>query len=214
MTGPAAVPVEDLETLIACPQCDALYHAHAPAKGETAKCLRCHTVLISPKNRAGMTIIMLSIAIMVLILGALWFPFLQISQSGFRNSASLVDAALAFSDGPLVVLSITVLALIVLIPLLRVMLLLYVLWPVVFDRPPADHARAAFRWSETLRPWSMAEIFALGCAVSLVKVANLARIDFGPAFWMFASVVVIIVIQDRFMCRWSVWNSIDPRHSR
>jgi paraquat-inducible protein A len=59
----------------------------------------------------------------------------------------------------------------------------------------------------------MAEIFAIGCAVSLVKVADLAKIDFGPAFWMFASVVVIIMVQDSFMCRWSVWKSLDQERT-
>lgn len=202
-------PDTQIEHLIACPQCDALYHAREPAQGERATCARCHTVLIAPRRRAGMSVIMLGLAVMVLILGALFFPFLEISRAGFSNSASLIDAALAFSDGPLVVLSLTVLCLIVLVPLTRVMLLIYVLFPVVMDRPPYPNARQAFRLSETLRPWSMAEIFALGCAVSLVKVADLANIAFGPAFWMFAAVVLIMLWQDSFMCRWSVWQSIE-----
>ncbi|MEM8658637.1 MAG: paraquat-inducible protein A, partial [Pseudomonadota bacterium] len=48
------------------------------------------------------------------------------------------------------------------------------------------------------------------CAVSLVKVADLAQITFGPGFWMFAILVVLVVVQDGFMCRWSVWESLDP----
>lgn len=204
----------DLEDLIACPHCDALYRAAAPEFGQRAVCLRCHAVLIAPRRQAGMSIIMLSFSVVILVFGALWFPFLTISTSGFSNSASLVDAALAFSDGPLLVLSIGVLALIVVIPLIRVMLIVYVLWPVVFDRPPRPRAREAFILSERLQPWSMAEIFALGCAVALVKVADLALIGFGPAFWMFAALVVIIVVQDNFMCRWSVWAALDPKEHR
>ena len=200
----------DLEDLIACPHCDALYHAVSPSFGERAVCQRCHAVLIAPRHRAGMTIIMLAVSVILLVFGALWFPFLTISTSGFSNSASLLDAALAFTDGPLLVLSVTVLALIVVIPLMRVMLIVYVLWPVVLDRPPYARAREAFVLSERLQPWSMAEIFALGCAVALVKVADLALIGFGPAFWMFAALVVIIVVQDNFMCRWSVWQALDP----
>ena len=95
--------------------------------------------------------------------------------------------------------------------MLRAALVIYVLTPVVLDRPPARHARAAFRWSEQLRPWSMAEIFAIGCAVALVKLSDLALVGFGPAFWLFTAVVIIIVLQDRFLCSWSVWNSLDPR---
>jgi len=200
----------DLRDLIACPQCDALYRARTLDNGSRSHCLRCHTELIAPRRKAGMKIIMLALSVLILVFGALWFPFLEISTSGFSNQATLVDAALAFSDGPLIVLSLAVLTVIVLIPLLRVLLILYVLVPVVFDRAARPHARTAFRWSENLRPWSMAEIFALGCAVSLVKVADLARIEFGPAFWMFASIVVIMIVQDSLLCKWSIWKSLDP----
>jgi paraquat-inducible protein A len=205
-----ATTTDDLETLIACPHCDALYHVVAPAHGERAVCPRCHAVLIAPRRRAGMTIIMLAVSVVVLVFGAIWFPFLTISTSGFSNSATLLDAAFAFTDGPLLALSLAVLALIIVIPLARVMLVIYVLLPVVFDRKPFAHAREAFLMSERLQPWSMAEIFALGCAVALVKVADLALIGFGPAFWMFCTLVVIIVVQDNFMCRWSIWASLDP----
>ncbi len=198
-----------LDNLIACPQCDALYRAAAPAHGQRAVCSRCHTVLIAPKRKAGMTIIMLAMTMVVLVFGALWFPFLRIDANGLTNSATVLDAALSFTGGPLLAVSLAVTALIVLVPLTRALLILYVLVPVVFDRQPRPAARPAFRWAEALRPWSMAEIFAIGCAVSLVKVADLAEISFGPAFWMFAGLVVISIIQDTFMCRWSVWKSLD-----
>ncbi|SDE02424.1 paraquat-inducible protein A [Limimaricola pyoseonensis] len=199
----------DPAELIACPQCDALYRARMPEHGARAVCARCHTVLIAPKRRAGMTIIMLAAAVLVLVLGAVWFPFLKISRQGFVNEATLLDAAMSFTGGPLLVLSLAVTALIVLVPLARAVLTIYVLAPVVFDRPPPPGALRLFALSEALRPWSMAEIFALGCAVALVKVADLAQLSFGPAFWMFAALVFLTVIQDRWMCRWSVWHALE-----
>lgn len=195
--------------LIVCPHCDAAYSLKRPEPGERAVCQRCHTVLITPRRRAGMQIISLSLAIVILIVAATVMPFLTISAAGNGNAVSILDAALAFSDGLLVVLSLAVAALIIFIPLTRVLLSLYVLIPVVFDRPPAPHAKRAFRLAEKLRPWSMAEIFAIGCAVALVKVVDLAEVTFGPAFWMFAMLVLLVVAQDAFMCRWSVWNSLD-----
>ena len=91
------------------------------------------------------------------------------------------------------------------------LLTLYVLVPIVLDRPPARRAIPAFRLSEALRPWSMAEIFAIGCAVALVKVVDLANVGFGPAFWMFGFIVVFVIAQDSFMCKWSVWNSLEHK---
>lgn len=195
--------------LIACPVCDALYRVRPVAGGERAVCGRCHAVLIAPRGHAGMRIIMLAVTNMILIAGATVFPFLSISVAGLSNRASLVGVALSFSGGPLVALSVATLALIVLVPFLRAALIVYVLTPVVFDRPARPGAARAFRLAERLKPWSMAEIFALGCAVALVKVADLAEVHFGPAFWMLAVLVILAVLQDRHLCRWSVWSSIE-----
>jgi paraquat-inducible protein A len=148
------------------------------------------------------------------VVGAAVFPFLTIDAAGNKNAVSILDAALAFSGGPMVALSLATAALIIIFPLLRVLLTLYVLIPVVLDRPPAPHAIRAFRLSEAMRPWSMAEIFAIGCAVALVKVADLAQVGFGPAFWMFGILVVLVIAQDSFLCKWSVWNSLEhPKRS-
>jgi paraquat-inducible protein A len=198
-----------LEGLIVCPVCDATYQLQRPKNGERAVCGRCHHVLIAPRRKAGMQIIAVAIAVVVLIVAASVFPFLQISAAGRSNAVSILDAALTFTEGPMLVLSLLTAAFILFVPLVRMLLTLYVLVPVVLDRPPARHAIAAFRLSEAMRPWSMAEIFALGCAVALVKVADLATVNFGPAFWMFGILVVLVLIQDGFLCKWSVWNSLE-----
>ncbi|MFD1160195.1 paraquat-inducible protein A [Roseovarius aestuarii] len=206
MTDARPIP---LDQLIVCPQCDAVYTLQRPGVGERAVCQRCRTVLITPRRKAGLQIIAVSLAVVILIIAATVFPFLTIKAAGASNSVSILDAALAFDHGVLIFLALTTAALIIFVPLARVMLAIYVLLPIVLDRPPARGATQAFRLSEALRPWSMAEIFAIGCAVALVKISDLADVAFGPAFWMFAALVLLVVAQDNFLCRWSVWNSLD-----
>lgn len=204
----APIPRTDL---IVCPQCDAVYALDQPQHGQKAVCQRCKTTLITPRRKAGAQIIALSVAIAILIVAAAALPFLTISVVGSENSVSVLDAAFAFSDGPLIVLSLATVTLILFIPLMRVLLSIYVLVPLVLDRPPARHAARAFRLTETLRPWSMAEIFAIGCAVALVKLSDLANVSFGPAFWMFSGLVILVVVQENIVCRWSVWNALSTR---
>lgn len=203
--------MDKLEDLIACPHCDALYTARVPANGERAVCLRCHTVLIAPLRKAGLKIIALTLAMLVLIVSAVFFPFLNIEVSGFANQASLLDTALSFGSGGMAVLAVATAAMVVLIPALRMVLILYVLTPIVRDRVPYQHAKSAFRLWQRLKPWAMAEIFAIGCAVALVKVADLALIGFGPAFWMFTAFVLMLLVSDTYYCTWSVWKSLEHR---
>ena len=204
----------ELDRLIACPRCDALYRVEDPRQGERVVCSRCETVLIAPRTGAYLRVVALAVTVMILMIGVTFMPFLQIRIAGLSQKASVFDAALAFTGGPLAPLAIAVAALIVFIPVLRAELILYVLTPLVIGRAPLRHAAAAFRLSEDLRPWSMAEIFVLGVAVALVKVADLAQVFLGPAFWMFAALVVIVMLQDGYMCRWTIWKSLDPETAR
>ena len=205
-----AAPSE-IEELIACPQCDALHHAALPDAGERALCRRCGTVLIAPRTGAYLRILVLAVTVLILMMGAVFFPFLQLRVAGLHAEASVFDAARAFAQGETVPLAVVVAALIVLIPIMRVLLIGYVLTPLVMGRRPLRHAAAAFRLSEDLRPWSMAEIFVIGVAVALVKVADLAQVVLGPAFWMFAALVIVTVLQDTLMCRWSLWHTLEEQ---
>ncbi len=200
---------DELGQLIACPHCDMVYSTPQVARNERAYCQRCHTTLIAPRRKAGKRLIALALSILILIIGAMFFPFLSIGAGGLHHGTSIVQTSFAFT-GTLAVLTPAILAFIIFIPMARLILLIYVLVPVIQDKPPAPLARQAFRLAEDLTPWSMAEIFAIGCAVALVKLSDLAEVSLGPAAWMFAVLMIIFVLTDSLMCRYSIWKSLEP----
>ncbi len=161
-----------------------------------------------PERRAGLRLLLMTLISAVLIFGAVTLPFITIKRFWITSDTTLIGTALAF-EGPMLILSLTVLAVILILPALRLGLSAYVLLPVVFGKPAWTGAHTAFRWTEALRPWSMAEIFVIGCGVALAKIAAMAEVTFGPAFYMFAAAVVLIWIQDRMICRHSVWQALD-----
>lgn len=195
--------------LIACPRCDALHIEEELDIGETARCTRCNNILANPRAGAFTHILALSITTMVLMLAAIFFPFLEISRMGFGNATSLYGVALAFSDGILMPLMVSVLAMIVALPAMRAALLVYTLWPLSRGQKPYRHAAQAFRLSELMRPWSMAEIFVIGTAIALVKVAGLATISLGPAFWAFFALIFVSIASRSFMSSTTVWDAIE-----
>lgn len=195
--------------LIACPRCDALHVEEEMDPGETARCIRCGSVLAKPREGAFAQLIALSFTSMVLLVGAVFFPFLEVSTMGFGNASSLFDVALAFAEGVLLPLVLAVLAMIIGLPIARAFLLVYTLAPLAQGRSPFRHAARAFRWSEIMRPWSMAEIFVIGTAVALVKVAGLATVHLGPAFWAFCALIFVNLASRAFMCQTSIWDAIE-----
>ena len=181
--------------------------------GRRARCVRCHAVLVNPRANAMTKIVMLALTATVLMIAAISFPFLTIEARGLAQKSSVIDAILAFSDGVMIPLSLAVAALIVVLPLMRLLAIVYVLAPMAFGWHPARGAVAAFRLAEALKPWAMAEIFVIGVAVALVKVAGLAHLSIGPAFWAFAALVLVTALNDNFMCRLTIWRTLEARKS-
>lgn len=199
------------EGLIACPTCDALNRVTAVPAGARGLCHRCGTVLSAPRKSAMTQIVMLSATALVLMMMAIFLPFLEVSAAGMSRQGSVLDAALSFADGVTLPLTLAVTAFIIILPALRLSLLIYVMAPMAFGWFPARHARRAFRLSEELRPWAMAEVFMIGVAVALVKIAGLASLHIGLAFWALVALVLVNVISDSFMCRLTVWRTLEQR---
>lgn len=202
---------ESTDQLIACPTCDALYARPDVETGRQAACARCHTVLLAPKAGAMTHILMLAMTALILLIAAVWFPFLAISASGLGANSSVIDAIAAFSGAWMLPLSVAVGGLIVLLPGLRLILLIYVFAPMAIGHAPARFAGTAFRWAAHIRPWAMAEVFIIGVAVALVKLADLAQVTLGPAFWAFVGLVIVTMLKDNVMDRFSVWQTLDTR---
>ena len=143
------------------------------------------------------------------MLAAVWFPFIELNAAGNRSAISVIEAVLAFSDGFAVFLALAVAGFIIILPLTRLVAIIYALGPLAYDRIPRPYAKRAFALAERLRPWSMAEIFIVGVAVALIKVAGIATVTLGPAFWAFSGLVLISVLKDQLMCRNSIWQALE-----
>jgi paraquat-inducible protein A len=171
--------------------------------------MRCGILLVTSRPAAMARVLSLALTAFVLMMAAIAFPFLDLQVAGRENSISVIGAVMAFSDTLALPLAVAVACFIIVIPLLRLSAIIYAIGPLVRGSRPHARAKDAFRLAEWLRPWSMAEIFIVGVSVALVKVAGIATITFGPAFWAFAGLVVITVLKDQLICRYSIWEALD-----
>ena len=194
---------------IACPHCDTLHQEQALPEGARAHCARCGVVLVTERRNAILIVLSLALTAFVLMLAAISFPFLDLDVQGNHNATSVMGAIMAFNIGLAAPLAVAIAFFIIILPLTRLTALIYALGPIARGTSPRPGARAAFRLAERLRPWSMAEIFMVGVTVALIKVAGLATVTVGPAFWAFTLLVVITVLKDQLICRYSVWRTLD-----
>ncbi|MEM8751411.1 MAG: paraquat-inducible protein A [Pseudomonadota bacterium] len=172
------------------------------------RCGRCRHVLRTGRAAAVETQLALAVAAPPLMVVGLGASFISLSGGGVFREASVLDAAAAMATGNALVLALAVGAAIVALPVLRAAALIYALAPLTLRRPPARHAARAFRLAVELRPWAMAEIFLIGVAVALVKVAGLAAVSLGPAFWSFVLLAALALIEDASICERTIWDAV------
>ena len=193
---------------IACPNCDVL-HRFTPAQmSMRMRCAQCAHVLTLGRTEAITRMVGLALTSIVLMGIVLFAPFLTLDAGPFGSAASVVDVVMGFATGIMAPLAFAVLVFIVVLPLARAGLLVYALAPLVTGARNAPGATRALRWAFALKPWAMAEIFMVGVAVALVKLAGMASVEMGTAFWAFAAFVLVTALQDTFMCRNTLWSAL------
>ena len=210
-TDPAGA---DLSGLVACPACDTLHRLGEVPDGARAACVRCHRVLVAPRADAMTKIVMLALTAIVLMITAVSFPFLSLQAQGLTQKSSVIDAVMAFSTGLFVPLALAVAALIIVLPLVRLGAIVWAVAPMAFGDAPAPGAALALRTAQALKPWAMAEVFIVGTTVALVKIAGLATLTIGPAFWALVALVAVTVVLDQIMSSLILWKTLEIRTTR
>lgn len=199
------------DELVACASCDWLHYRMKIEKGSRASCARCGHELYSRKPFSVDRTLAASLAGIVFLVLSLCLPFLSLSRSGISSSISVLDAVSALWTSDMQWLGLLSLALIALIPTMRLVLLAYVMTRLRYRLGIVPSMLSAMRWAERMEPWAMAEIFVVGVVVSLVKISDLATLSVGPAFWALLGLVVTTSLISVFFCKDSVWQLLTTR---
>jgi paraquat-inducible protein A len=209
LTAAAGAAPGSPDELLACTVCDTLHSVRPIPEGGRLVCRRCHNVLLRSPGSNLDRILGGAFATVVLVISALFFPFLQLSAKGLKSNASLFDTVRAYDQGITAPLSVALVMLIVVLPVVRATALAYALLPLRLGRRLLPGTREAFHLACELRPWSMAEVFMVGVVVALVKIGGMATVSFGIGFWEMLLIVLIVILEGTSMCEKTLWRMID-----
>ena len=197
--------------LIACHDCDLLLTPPALRPGAAACCPRCGAVLYRNVRNGHERALAFAIAAVVLYLLANFFPIMALEINGTLTSCTLFGAAAALWHQGIQTLAALVLLTTVIVPGLQLLIVLYLLIPLRWQRMP-PYVPELLRALQALRPWSMIEVFMLGILVSISKLASMAQVIPGVAMWSFALLMFMMTaVFSAFDAR-QIWRLL-PEHS-
>ena len=196
----AAITARSL-SMATCHDCGLLVRL-APAVHAGMVCPRCSAAVHSRKTGSLRRGWALTLAAAVLYLPANLFPIMTVTSLGSSQSDTILSGVLYLlkDEWPLAVI---VFVASVLVPVLKLLVLAYLLFSVQSGsrKRPVDRTRL-YRIIEAVGRWSMVDIYVVTILVALVRLGALASVRAEPGAVFFGAVIVLTIFAA---------ESFDPR---
>jgi paraquat-inducible protein A len=196
------------DQLVACHDCDALYHLPDLEEGQSACCPRCDGRLLVNRRNALHRASAFALAAAILLVLANVFPFMAIRAAGQENIIVISQSALTLWHHGMPWLAVLVAIFIVATPVTMCLGLLYVMLPLLAGRSLPGN-RWVCRTIYRSGPWNMMEVFFLGILVSLLKLFSISEVIFGVAFWAFGVLILCLTASLAAIDRRELWLLIE-----
>jgi paraquat-inducible protein A len=200
------------DLLVACHDCDALYHLPDLAEGQAACCARCDSRLLVNRRNALHRSTAFTMAATTLLVLANVFPFMSIRAAGQQNVIVLAESSVALWEHGMPWLAMVVGTFIVATPVAMCLGLLYVLLPLLLGKSLPGN-RWVCRTIYRSGPWNMMEVFFIGILVSLLKLFSISEVIFGVAFWAFGMLILCLTAALAAIDRRELWLLIERSRS-
>src|SRR5262245_16295744 len=192
------------QDLTACPHCDLLQREPQCAVACIVRCRRCGAVLYRAIPGALDTTLALTLAAAALFAIGNVFPVLSLGLQGQTLAASLLGIARALHGAGMNAVAALVLLTLVVMPSLQIAVRLYLLLPLKLGRVPPAFASAALAL-DTMRRWSMVEVFVLAAVVCTHRLAQIGDLRIEPGFWAIGAVMMLFAVMDSLFDARDLW---------
>ncbi len=208
MAGAGVSPGAERRVVV-CHDCGLLLRVAPLPESGSASCPRCGADVLGSRPNSIERTLGLVLAGLILFAITQLFPFLAFKMEGREEISHLATGALQLARQGFTSLGILVFFASIAAPLLKLLSLLAVLWPLQRGRRPKYLPRL-FRFVEVIHPWAMMEVYMLGVFVAYVKLIDLATLEIGLGLFAFVALILVMVAADWMLEPDAVWERIAP----
>ncbi|MDE8346051.1 MAG: paraquat-inducible protein A [Acidocella sp.] len=199
-------PVTMTSAVIGCPTCG-LVNRGADGDG----CRRCGTRLRPRKTESVARAWAFVVAAMLLYIPANIYPVLLITQLGASHGYTIMGGIFELADYGLWPLAMLVFLASITIPLMKLLILGYVLITTQTRSAETLLARTrAFRLIDFIGRWSMIDVFMISILVALVRFGQVSNIHAETGAPCFAAVVVLTMFAVSSFDPRLMWDALQP----
>lgn len=152
----------------------------------------------------------LAFAGLVVLAIALTMPFITVDFAGRLHHSDLVTGIWEFTTLGFYELAFFVLLTTIIAPTASWVLVFTIPLLLRLPKPPRILIPMVL-WIERLAPWAMVEVYLIALFVSYTKLADLAKVSFGPAVYAMAAMMVVTVVLAARVDHAEYWNALERR---
>ncbi|APX93017.1 paraquat-inducible membrane protein A [Halomonas sp. 1513] len=200
-------PPRTRRRLRACHECDLVVALPPLRARERADCPRCGHTLSKRHYRPAQRSMALACSALIALMMAVSFPFISFQVGGVGNRIELSETASTMLGFHQPLVAIAVALTIIVLPAVYLCGMIWLQYGLL-RRQPMPFSRGIARSLSHLHPWMMADVFIIGALVSLIKVAGMAQIEFGVAFWAFCVFAILLLYTTQSVDSDWMWFSL------
>ncbi|WP_343232468.1 paraquat-inducible protein A [Motiliproteus sediminis] len=202
--------------MIACVECGLVVRLPPLGDGGKAQCPRCSHTLTKIASAPYQTALAVSTGALIALVFSLSLPFMSFSVQGLSQQITLLQAAEMMSEYENILLGLLLFSTVIVLPTLYIGMIFYLHLKALQSRKrklgtaESRLAIALCRLVFRIEPWLMVDVFLIGVLVSLIKIASLADVGMGHAFWAFCLFTVLVVKCVALADRHWLWQHFVP----
>jgi len=200
--------INDFDEYTACHECDLLLSHLELTQGQKAYCPRCGYLVFEFKEDSLNRTLAVALGGIIAFIPAVFSPMLGLEAMGFKSVASLADSIQIIFNNGLYLVAILLLLFTVLIPLGRLMLIMYLVIRINGGNF-SQHLIRCYRIYLQFKGWGMLEVFLLGIIVSLYKLIVLANVVLGAGLFAFCFLLFSSILVTRLLDEHLVWKLLE-----
>ena len=199
-------------SITACPGCDLLIPVPEVPDGHYIACGRCGTTLSKSYTDSIDRVIALSFAGLLLYLPAMFLPLMTLSSLGLKEKGSVVDTCIGFYQNGYILVSVITFVTAVVVPFLKICIP-FITAVSLKTKRKGRFLIPTFKFHKHLEEWGMVEIYLLGILITLIKMGDVASIDFNLGFFCFIGLVLLSMAVSVCLDRRLFWYLLEHSQS-
>ncbi|MCW9016538.1 MAG: paraquat-inducible protein A, partial [Kangiellaceae bacterium] len=174
-------------------------------EGHKALCPRCNHVLTQKRRNARDKVFAFAISAIIFLVFSLPFDFLSFESKGNARIVTLAESIESLSLYNFESIAILIFLTTILVPGIFLLGLVYVLISLSVNKM-YRHTQKIAKFLFSLLQWNMAEIFLIGILVSFVKIASMAKVNFGLSFFAYVLFIIFLALTVSNLDRFQFWR--------